>query len=333
MEEYKKIWCNFDTLLIAFETAKKRKSYHKTVLRYEANLAENLEKLLVRLDQGTYRPAPYREFYVYDPKERLIQAPYFEDRIVHHALLYAIRYPIEKRLIYDTYACRELKGTQRASNQLLRYIRAEKGEGYALKVDVRKFFYRIDHERIDSHVARIISCHETRGLLKLFYYNQTGKGLPLGNVTSQLLANLALNPVDHLIKRQLKVRHYVRYMDDMILLHPDREFLKDSLGAIERYLNEEKLETNKRTGIQPIAKGLNFVGYHHTKYGKRLTTRNLHKFRRVLKKKCDRTRTVSYLAFAKDTTSYDLLCNHIEKQNPKLKNTINAFTQKHRKAV
>lgn len=333
MEEYKKIWCNFDTLLIAFDTAKKRKGYHKTVLRYEINLAENLEMLLEKLDNGTYRPAPYREFLVYDPKERLIQAPYFEDRIVHHALLFAIRYPIEKKLIYDTYACRELKGTQRASNQLLRYIRAEQGLGYALKVDVRKFFYSIDHNRIDLHIEKIIPCIHTRNLLKLFYQNSTGKGLPLGNVTSKLLANLALNPIDQLVKRDLKVKHYVRYMDDMILLHLSKEYLNDCLVTIKQRLGSEQLETNKRTGIQPLSRGINFVGYHHTVTGKRLTTRNLHKFRRVLKKKCDRVRSISYLAFAKETTSYNLLAEHITKQNPNLKNSIIAFTQRHRKAV
>lgn len=328
----KKNWCQYTTLLKAFDSAKERKSYHKIVMKYEANLSENLENLLVRLDSETYQPQPYREFYVYDPKTRLIQAPAFEDRIVHHALMGCIRPAIDRKLIHDTYACRIGKGARAASARMTHFVRGLPN-GWALKIDVKKFFYSIDHERIGHHLAKIIPCEKTVNLIKMFYENPTGKGLPLGNATSQILANLALNPIDQFIKRELKIKRYIRYMDDMILLHEDREYLKECLFKVKEVLAVEKLEANKRTSIRRISKGITFVGYRHFVSHTILKPANITKIRRALKKINDRETVVSYLAFAKDTASFPLVVKMARKAAPGVIPVIQKFAEKHRKAA
>lgn len=325
-------WCQYTTLMTAFNSAKERKSYHKIVMKYEANLSENLENLLTRLDNGTYQPQPYREFYVYDPKTRLIQAPAFEDRIVHHALMEYIRPAIDRKLIYDTYACRIGKGAGAASTRMTHFVRGLPN-GWALKIDVKKFFYSIDHERISYHLAKIIPCDNTLNLLKMFYKNPTGKGLPLGNATSQILANLALNPVDQYIKRELKIKRYIRYMDDMILLHEDREYLKQCLKKVKEVLANEKLETNKRTSMCRVSKGITFVGYRHFVSHTILKPANITKIRRALKVANDRETVVSYLAFAKGTASFPLVVKLAREAAPDAIPVIQKFAEKHRKAA
>lgn len=228
----KYLWCNYEALITAFKEVKRNKSYNYHLLEYESNLAYNLNRLLKSLEDGTYKVKPTRNFYVYDPKKRLIQAPHLEDRIVQHALMNAIRDILINRLIGQTYACIRKRGTHSASNKLKQYLTNYKNNGYYLKVDVKNFFYSIDHEILNVQLNRIIKCKDTLSLLKKFYENKDGKGLPLGSVTSQILANLALSPVDHLIKRVLKYKHYVRYMDDLIILSDDKEKLKCALNDI-----------------------------------------------------------------------------------------------------
>lgn len=296
-------WCNYEALHTAFQEVKKNKSHYHGIIAFESNLVSNLNRILTSLEDGTYKVQPTRDFYITDPKVRLIQAPQFEDRIVQHAVLNSIRDTVERKFIDQTFACIRGRGTHSASDLLKRYLVNYKNEGYYLKVDIRKFFYTINHKVLEYQLSRIIKCKPTLELLKKFYKDGTGKGLPLGNVTSQVLANLALNPIDHLLKRVLKCKHVVRYMDDIIVLSKSKTFLRSILKNIEGLLIKLKLTTNEKTQIGLIADGVDFVGYRTWFNNRLIRKRSLYKVKRVLKKNADINRIASYLAHSKRTNS------------------------------
>jgi hypothetical protein len=299
----KKYWCNYDALMQGWEEVKKGKTFNPHLLKYEANLVTNLTSLLDRLESNTYVPRKPREFYIYEPKKRLIHAPQLEDRIVHHALLHVIRDKIEHRFIYHTFACQKGKGTHKASDILMRWLIQYRGVGHCLKIDISKFFYSIDHNKLEQQIRRILKCDYSVELLKQFYINDDGKGLPLGNVTSQVLANLVLNPVDHLIKRNLKIKHYIRYMDDLVLLHKDKSVLQNALNKIIILLSNMKFRINSKTCIRRINDGVDFVGYK-TWFNRRIIRkRSLYNIKRKLKKGICSQRVSSFLSHAKRTDS------------------------------
>ena len=299
----KSSWCNYEALHKAFYEVKKNKSYYHSIIEFESNLVSNLNRILISLEDGTYKVQPTRDFYITDPKVRLIQAPQFEDRIVQHAVLNSIREKVECKFIDQTFACIKGRGTHSASDLLKRYLVNYKNEGYYLKVDIKKFFYTINHKVLDYQLSRIIKCKPTLELLKKFYKDGTGKGLPLGNVTSQLFANLALNPIDHLLKRVLKCIHVIRYMDDIVILSKSKTFLHQVLEILKQLLAKLKLVTNKKTQIGLIADGIDFVGYRTWFNNRLIRKRSLYKIKRVLKKHPDINRIASYLAHSKRTNS------------------------------
>ena len=325
----KHLWLNYDALLDAWWEVKRNKSYFFTILDYEQNLAVNLSNLLTSLENGTYRPEKLRSFYVHDPKTRLIEAPVLQDRIVQHALLSVIGPLIEKRFIDHTYACRIKKGTHACSDQLVRYLVNYKSSGYCLKIDIEKYFYSIDHHVLDVQLHQIIKCEETLSFLKLFYRNESGKGLPLGNVTSQILANLALNPLDHFIKRQLKFHHYVRYMDDMVLLCDSKQRLRDALPQIKNVVESLCLKMNQKTKISCISEGIDFVGYK-TWFNRRvIRKRSLYRIKHKLSQNANQNRVASYLSHAKRTDSIVYVIKQILKVAPDYRPWIEQWYRKH----
>lgn len=311
--DLKRFWCSYEALLEAFEEVKKGKSYHHSILQFENDLAVNLNRILESLENNTYEVKPVRSFYVHDPKERLIQAPHIEDRIVQHAVANAVRDLIERRFVDSSFACRRDKGTHRASDLLKRYLVNYKGNGYFLKIDISKYFYSIDHQVVENLLRKIIKCEPTIQLLKKFFQNESGKGLPLGSVTSQILANLVLNPVDHHIKRVLKCRHYIRYMDDMIVLGATKEELWAVLSSVRALLESLNLEANNKTQIIPLKTGVDFVGYRTWFNNRLIRKRSLHKVRRTLKKHPEMSRIASYLSHSKATNSLAYVVRQIRK--------------------
>jgi len=313
-------WCNFDSLLEAFFQVKKGKSYFNEVVKYEMNLVSNLSLLLESLINGTYRPKPLRVFNIYIPKLRKIQAPAFEDRIVHHAIMNVIEPIIDKRLIFSTFACRKNKGVLSANNALTKYLK-DSNNKYYLKLDIEKFFYSIDHDSLLKELRRIIKDEKTINTLALFFGGD--KGLPLGNVTSQLMANLALNNLDHFIKRQLKCKFYVRYMDDMIILGQSINSLKSIWDLIKTKINEIKLNLNSKSHIGLVGKGVDFVGFK-TWANKRIIRKStLFTVGRKIKKFHRWDIANSYLAHAKYTCSIKYVADIIANKCPALIPDIN----------
>jgi len=273
---------SFDNLYAAYIAARKGKRYRGEVLRFTANLEENLIQLQNELIYETYQVGRYREFYVTEPKRRLVMALPFRDRVVQWAIYRVLNPIFEKTFIHHSYACRVGKGTHAAAAKLyswLRTITRKPEKWYYLKLDVAKYFYRVDHAVIMRIISRKIKDKDLLRLLKKIINSEntkfglpTGgtldtdkrisdKGMPIGNLTSQMFANIYLNELDQYVKHVLRIKHYIRYMDDIIILHPSKQHLHQVKFDISRYLNEQlRLELNNKTTIRPVSLGVHFVG-------------------------------------------------------------------------
>ena len=281
----------------AHKNARRCKRHKRDVIAFEMDLAKNLWELKERLENKEYEVGSYKRFMIYDPKVREIQALRYRDRVVQHSLCDNVLTPFfENRLIYDNCACRVGKGTHFGMNRLSGFMRehykTHGAQGWILKADVRKFFQGIDQSVLLTQLEKVIPDRDVMDLLRKIvrsYNGDTGKGLPMGNITSQLFALYYLDPVDRLIKEKLGIKHYTRYMDDMVLLHPDREYLKECLCQMrEMCYNELKLELNEKTHIFPMANGVDYLGWHFYltdtgKVIKKLRTQNKKKLKRRMK--------------------------------------------------
>ena len=215
----------------------------------------------------------YKQFKIYEPKERIIEALSYKDRVVLMALCSNIIEPkFEKRLIYDNVACRKEKGTDFGIKRLEKFLHSYYKEfgtnkGYVLKCDVRKYFQNIDHTILFNKLKKEKFAEDEIWILKLIIDSKNqekGVGLPIGNQTSQWFGLYYLDEIDRLIKEKLRIKYYVRYMDDMILLHNDKEYLKYCKEKIEKCANDNlKLELNNKTQILNIKDGIDFLGFRH----------------------------------------------------------------------
>lgn len=262
---------DFENLYRAYLQARRNKRYRDEVLRFSASLEENLIIIQNDLIYQTYNPGRHREFYVYEPKKRLIMAPPFRDRVVHHALCNVIEPIFDARFIFDSYACRTGKGTHLGADRVTHFLRSSKNlweRVYCLKADVAQYFPSIDHDVLLGILWERITCNDTRWLIEQIvrstesYDESAHMGLPIGNLTSQLFANIYLDQLDHFAKHTLKVKYYVRYMDDVIILHGDKQVLRSYLQEIEGFLAHRlRLRLNRKTSIFPISQGIDFLGY------------------------------------------------------------------------
>ncbi|QUO43471.1 RNA-dependent DNA polymerase [Brevibacillus composti] len=262
---------DFESLHAAYKRARKGKRYRDGVLSFSSNLEERLIELQNELIWKTYRTSPYRHFKVYEPKERLVKALPFRDRVAQHALVAAIEPIFEKSFIYHSYGCRVGKGVHRGSQQLMRWLRETQrkwGKVYCLKADVSKFFPSINHDTLLSIIKRKIKCPDTLWLIEEIVRSSDdssdvpGVGIPVGNLTSQLFANIYLDQLDHYVKERMRVKYYIRYMDDFVILHHDKKELRRWLQEIEDFLFARlQLKLNPKTDIFPISRGVDFLGY------------------------------------------------------------------------
>jgi retron-type reverse transcriptase len=272
-KSFSRLWeriIDFENLYHAFREASTGKRYRWESLKFKNNLEENLITLQNELIWDMYKPEQYRQFIIKEPKQRLISAPTFRDRVVHHALCQIIEPIFENRMIYETFACRRWKGTHAAMYHTQKYARAAQrkwGEYYVLKCDIKSFFPSVDHDILMDIIRRYISDKKTMNLIGVIIRSyesphQDGKGIPIGALTSQLGANIVLMPFDHWIKEENHVEFYTRYMDDFVILHHDKQYLWELLCKIENYLCDNlKLNLNPKTGIFPGKTGIDFCGY------------------------------------------------------------------------
>jgi retron-type reverse transcriptase len=236
------------------------------VLAFTADLESNLINICNHLQWESYEMGSYHPFYVHEPKLRLVMSLQFPDRIVQWDI-YDKLYPFyDKMMIEDSYACRKGKGSHKAANRLqywLRQVSRKPEKWYYLKLDISKYFYRVDHTILENILSRRIKDERLMNLLhKIINNEDTRFGLPAGNLTSQLFANIYLNELDQYCKHKLHTHYYVRYMDDIIILSNDKRQLKQWKDEIEAFLFDNlHLNLNKKTAIRPISLGIDFVGY------------------------------------------------------------------------
>lgn len=254
-------WCEF-------VRGKKSK---KDVAEFSLNLSQNIFTLHEELKNRTYRHGTYEAFNISDPKPRNIHKATVRDRLLHHAI-YKILYPhFDRKFIYDSYSCRNMKGTHRAGKRFIHFARKvsvnHKHTCWVLKCDIRKFFASVDQTILVKILKRHVSDEDVIWLvervLESFSSGEKGVGLPLGNLTSQLLVNIYMNEFDQFVKHKLKVKYYIRYADDFIVMSTDRTWLLKTLSQFHDFLSIKlKLSLHpKKVFIKTFASGVDFLGW------------------------------------------------------------------------
>lgn len=270
----------------AHRHARAGKRYRDETMKFTANLERNLLEIQRELRTGTYEAGEYRRLWVTIPKRRLVMALPYRDRVVQWAIYLLLNPYFDKRFIEDSYACRVGKGSHEALERLqywLRKVSRKPGpKWYYLKLDISKYFYRVNHEVLLGILHRHIADEGLMRLLETIVNNDkepfglpAGKrpeevprrewrydvGMPIGNLSSQLFANIVLNELDQYAKHKMRLRHYIRYMDDIVILGNDKRRLQAWRDEISAYLRDVlRLELNKKTTIRPISMGIEFVG-------------------------------------------------------------------------
>lgn len=251
-----------DNLRSAFLKAARGKQDRPEVIAFRAHFESNIMRLRQEVLDRKVKLGDYRFFYVHDPKKRLICAASFKERVLHHAIMNVCEETLDAYAVFDSYACRKGKGGRKA---------IERARGFSgrfnwyLKLDIAKYFNSIDHNILLDQLERRFKDKE---LLDLFwrilntYATLPGKGLPIGNLISQHMANFYLGCFDHWIKETRRIRGYVRYMDDFVLWGADKRILKEQLEDVELWLKENlELKLNWKIQLNRCSRGMPFLGY------------------------------------------------------------------------
>ncbi|MCK7581852.1 MAG: reverse transcriptase/maturase family protein [Chromatiales bacterium] len=259
--------CDIENLYAGYHAARRGKRYARDVMAFAERAEARLARLQDQLIGETWRPSEPRRFWVRDPKWREITAPPFADRIVHHALVRVVEPLFERRFIHDSYACRVGRGNQAAVQrvqQFLRRARRRWGEGvYVVKVDIRRYFASLDHAIVMAAIERVMDELLVQRLWRtvLGGYGFAGVGLPVGALTSQLVANVVLDILDHRVKDEWGEPFYVRYMDDLVLIVPNKSHARRRLADIARVAESLQLRLNPKSTLYPWPRGIDFCGY------------------------------------------------------------------------
>lgn len=281
-----------ENLFWAWKVFCRGKRSKKDVAEFELNLESNIFQLYDELASGTWKPDPYKEFYVQDPKLRKIHKASVRDRVLYQAVYTKLYQIFDKQFIHDSYSSRNKKGTHKGVARFEEFARKAtcnySKRGFALKCDIRKFFDSIDHRILISIVRQKVRDEK---LLELIigivgsFSVVLGKGLPLGNVTSQILANVYFNEFDQYVKHVLKIQYYARYCDDFVLVHDSREFLENMIPFMGDFLRERlKLELHPRKIImRKIHHGVDFLGYVSLPHYRVLRTRTKNRMVKKIK--------------------------------------------------
>ena len=296
--------CSFNNINLAYLKTRRNKRYKKDILKFSFDLEENLLEIQRELENGTYNHSSYKEFIIEDSKKRTIKAPNFKDRVMHHALCNIIEPIFEKTFIFDSYACRKEKGTHRAIKKLKSFLKNNE-DLYCFKCDISKYFDSINHDILLSLIRKKIKDERIIWLIKEImnssFSKEKGVGIPIGNLTSQLFANIYLNHFDYFAKNLLKEKLYLRYMDDFLFLGSKHRLHVVAKKSSHFLFKELKLEFNpKKNNIFPIKKGIDFLGYIVFKDYILLRKSTIKRF---LKKGGD---VVSFYAYSKHANAYSL---------------------------
>ncbi len=256
---------DMDNLRLAHKMARKGKTWYADVRMVDSNPDKYLSRLAKSLKEQTYKTSPYVDFTIIDKgKERDIsKLPYYPDRICHWAIMLVLEPIFMKTFISDTYASIPGRGVHLASNRIRKALRDIEGTQYCLKMDIKKYFPSIDHGILKQKLRRKIKDEKMLWLLDeiIDSYNN---GIPIGNYLSQYFANFYLSEIDHAIKERLGCKYYWRYMDDMVILSSDKEWLWWCFSYIDSMVNRLNLQMKRNYQVFPVDKrGVDFLGFVH----------------------------------------------------------------------
>lgn len=320
--EYNNI-ISLDNLLISWQEFLRGKRKRKDVAEFSAHFMNNVLELHNDLKTKTYRHGDYQAFKINDPKPRDIHKASIRDRLVHHAIYRILYRYYDKLFIYDSYSCRNKKGTHRALNRFKDFAcivsKNNTQTCWILQCDIKKFFASIDHSVLKSILEKHIDDRDILWLLKqvIDSFNVEEKdniGLPLGNLTSQLLVNIYMNEFDQFIKRTIKAKYYIRYADDFIIIHKDKNYLENLIYKIAEFLNKQlklSLHPNK-VFIKTHNSGIDFLGWVNFPNYRVLRTKTKKRmFKKITIKDSSKYTIQSYLGLLSHGNSYKL-CKKIE---------------------
>jgi len=281
--------CAPDELEAAMLRAARGKRSRPLVQAFLADAERELASLRAELLGGAYQPRPYTQFRVMDPKPRRISCADFRDRVVHHAVCAAIGPAIDRRLVADNFACRAGKGSHRA---LLRARHFARRHRFFLKTDIRRYYDSIDHRILLAAVGRLFRERPLVELIERIVRHpvpgqSSGKGLPIGNLTSQWLANLYLDPIDHWLKEERRAPGYVRYMDDLAVWADSKDFLWELVAGLDERLRVRLgLELKREaTVVAPCSEGVPLLGWRIYPNLLRVQGARLRRTRRLLRRR------------------------------------------------
>lgn len=283
--------CSFPNLLEADRKARKGKAKTMSMLCLDKNYLNCMMQLQRDLLDNTYKTSDYKTFKIYEPKEREIFAlPYYPDRIVHHAIMNVLEPIWKKVFVKNTYSSikgRGIHAAMKAVKKCLKGYRHRNQPAYFLKLDIRKFYPSVDHDILKSIIRKSIGDKWLLDILDEII--DSAEGLPIGNYLSQYFANLYLTYFDHYLLEELKVKHYFRYCDDIVIIADNKEVLHQYLEAITKYVTEKlHLTIKPNYRIAPVKEGIDFTGYvmttYYTKLRKSIKCKMMKKAARLAKK-------------------------------------------------
>ena len=295
MKTYKNLYpqiYSMQNLILAWQKARKGKTKKQYIIKFEKDLAYNLRLLNLELKYQKYKPKHLETFILRDPKTRIISKSDFRDRIIHHAICNIIEPIFDKTFISDSCANRKRKGNLFAIKRFDKFKRkvSKNGKqngwfnnnqvkGYCLKADIKHYFQEVNHEILLNIIKRKIKDKNVVNLIKIIIegHNESEKGMPLGNLTSQFFANIYLNELDKFVKHKLRAKYYIRYVDDFVIIYTSKSQLQTWKKEIDDFLREKlKLELHPdKSRIISLSKGIDFVGFRNFYYFRLLRKRNI----------------------------------------------------------
>lgn len=292
---------SIEALFAAHKKALKGKRNNHFATAFDFNLASRLNELQSELVNNLYRPYAYRKKIITDPKTRSIEAPAYRDRVVHHALYHYLSPFYEKHFINDSYACRPGRGIHQAAARVQYFLRQSGPNLYVCQIDISKYYASINHAKLLEILQSKINDQPLINLLKIiidstdsgtehdalfepdsYYFTRGRRGIPIGNLTSQLFANIYLHQADMFAKQTLKIRHYVRYMDDILFFSDNKAQINEWQQSIIKYLYEELYLTvnPRKVRLYPTSQGIPFVGFVIQPYYLLLRSNSVRRFKK-----------------------------------------------------
>lgn len=309
-------------LLLAWREFLRGKSQKLEVMQFARNFEDNLFCLRYNLKEEKYQHGAYKSFFVFDPKKRHIHKAPVCDRVLHHAIVRVIEPFFDLRFVFDSYSCRDEKGAHAALERLYQFgwklSQNNTKTVWVLKYDIKDFFNSIDHGILKNLLARRIQDFRALNLLHIIidsFHKETGKGLPLGNLTSQLFANVYLNELDQFIKMTLRAKYYIRYCDDFVILDRDRELLGSYIEKIGDFLagNLTMQLHPRKVSVKKYHQGVDFLGFLCFPHYRILRTKTKLRMFRKLEGNRDKNSFISYLGLVKHSRSRGVRFDMIQK--------------------